>query len=536
MRFLDSWKKSPEDKIINLIGIFSKTLEILIDSKKRWISNEMLSVFGKTRDSLRLCLSPNANTESNNHNLVTKNQKCVLFAHFDCPFCNSTSGKRPSDRYFNEWNDADKLQISNLLYEVSLVFNAVLSEKPPWADATFLKSLKECLSASREALESIGLSECSLCGRFVNSIEFDENRNFSICPWCRDDQQLERLPEGMVWGMRAPKMDERPPLIFDLQLPTPPDPHDIDKVLSFVRSLQVDGKKLIYDEFMKCVDGMKRHNFILSFEDRSMKTSYYWDQPYNDDSHWNFNNLYELVPADFIKRGFYGIGFVAFDLHIPNTGEFRAPDGAIPRDRIVRTSKEHVSEFIRLNSPWKVRFRKLEIESRTDYDFFQFNAYVGIKFPILHESALPDKATCKHEFRLLDRVGYEWRLIWECGRCGYICFCNCFKEAIEAKLKYKRIDCLEYDCIDLEYTNISRNKVNIKELPFHDNACELCRGLTSSHDSNTFDDDFGRKYGAYIIKRTIELWLEGAYSKNFKLLEAEAKKQMKKVLAYTFFS
>jgi hypothetical protein len=515
--------------VIKLIDIFSREIAIVMDTKKRWINNDVFMALEKVCDFLRLCIHINANVESTNQNLIAKNKKGVLFTYFDCPFCSSKSGKRPFDKYFNEWTDADRLQVSNLLYEVSLVLNAVLSERPSWGDAALFNSLKGCLSASRQALESIGLPECSLCGRFVSSFEFDKNRNFSICSWCRNDQQLDRLPEGMVWGMRVPKKDDRPPLIFEIRLPTPPDPHDIDEVLNFVKVLQIDGKKMIHEEFTRCVDVMKRLNFISSFEDKLMKSSYrnYLD---HDDSNRNFNNFYTLDLTDLIKVGFYGIGFIAFDLHVPNNGEYRAPDGAIPRDGLIRTSKEHVSEFIRLNPPWKARLLHVEIESRVDHDFFQFSAFVGLRFPILNESALPDKATCKHEFRLLNRVGSEWRLIWECKHCGYICFCNCFKEAIQANQTYDRIDFLDYDSIDLEFVNISRNRVDVKEMPFHDNACELCRGLASSDDSLLFDDDFGRKYGAYIMKRTIELWLEGNRSKNFKLLEAEAKEQMRKAL------
>lgn len=57
---------------------------------------------------------------------------------------------------------------------------------------------------------------------------------------------------------------------------------------------------------------------------------------------------------------------------------------------------------------------------------------IGFKFDkeITNDELYPN-VNCDHEFRLFYNGNWNWHLIWECEKCGFLCFCSCFKEAIE---------------------------------------------------------------------------------------------------------
>ena len=123
---------------------------------------------------------------------------------------------------------------------------------------------------------------------------------------------------------------------------------------------------------------------------------------------------------------------------------------------------------------------------------------------------------------------YILDLIWECEKCGFICFCSCFKDAIEGckqgkiitENKFKNLEgkeiiskttqrlfIIEKMLLKERGFTLDDLNLNLYNLPYYDNACEVCRGKTSSHrfcHKMYSRSEFERKYGAYAKKKFFE--------------------------------
>ncbi|RAP43578.1 MAG: hypothetical protein BZ136_09515, partial [Methanosphaera sp. rholeuAM74] len=161
---------------------------------------------------------------------------------------------------------------------------------------------------------------------------------------------------------------------------------------------------------------------------------------------------------------------------------------------------------------------------------------IGLRYEdeIKKEELYPN-VECNHEFKLLYNGGHLWHLVWECKKCGFICFCSCFEEAIEGCKKgitviRKHKNAYGKEIIFEHNNHIRQNQrsmltergftlndlnLDINNLPYYEYACEICREKTSSHKYTSkmyARSDFEIKYGAYARKRFFELKLSNNYS------------------------
>ncbi len=124
-----------------------------------------------------------------------------------------------------------------------------------------------------------------------------------------------------------------------------------------------------------------------------------------------------------------------------------------------------------------------------------------------------DPAICRHSYRLFNDVPGEWKLIWECVRCGKLCICKCFMKAIESMdqassvLPFPRGH--DMDAL-MRATGKGKEELEsiLDSIPYSGMACELCLDLPSTHSySDDLDgmDEFERRYGAYIMRTAIEM-------------------------------
>ncbi|MBU1707995.1 hypothetical protein KKB28_08810, partial [bacterium] len=291
---------------------------------------------------------------------------------------------------------------------------------------------------------------------------------------------------------KAREKDTRLPLLIEVSFPSPPDSNQRDKVLSFWKGVLGENKKIVIRAFEQSLNRIMGKGIIKRFTNMS-KRSFYWENPFNVSNHGTPLNEFDL--SDLAKPGFWQIGYASFTVVLPHNGLFRAPDQRLPQG-------ETLCDFVRASHPWEIRLHSTDIKHLKAQDNFRFRVFVGLRFPLLHPTALPDKTTCEHEFRLFNSGVWGWRLIWECKHCGYICYCSCFRKAIEAS-PHER-----------EYIERNGENLNIRfsEIPFEDNVCDVCRGQPST---NRFCHEmyarslFEIKYGAWITKRMVELRLNG---------------------------
>ncbi|OPL10284.1 MAG: hypothetical protein AVO34_11375 [Firmicutes bacterium ML8_F2] len=183
--------------------------------------------------------------------------------------------------------------------------------------------------------------------------------------------------------------------------------------------------------------------------------------------------------------------------------------------------------------PWRAFIEHIRIrEQKTQYNIY-LRFLVGLE-PV--EIELVEPAHCWHSFRLFCNIPWEWRLIWECVKCGFLCHCKCFEKAITADSPLaidgrKQLISTPFavNWIKRE-KNISGRAVMdlLKNLAFYENACEVCRGVTSTHSfchEMYASSEFERKYGAYVKKKMIELEVAGVIPPQDPGFDQEASKK-----------
>lgn len=187
--------------------------------------------------------------------------------------------------------------------------------------------------------------------------------------------------------------------------------------------------------------------------------------------------------------GFINLVFVCYQVVIPKGGFVQPPTG------VVRYSAH--PPFFAAISPWGVLVTQWSHRNLRRSDRIRFGLWIRILFPLVDIPRRPDQATCQHQFILKSLGVWEWRLIWECRLCGYLCHCSCFESAItrDPFTKWSQVNCTPPISVPLT------------EIPFFPNACEVCRGVPSTNEfchEMYARSDFERRYGAYVAKRLVE--------------------------------
>ncbi len=120
---------------------------------------------------------------------------------------------------------------------------------------------------------------------------------------------------------------------------------------------------------------------------------------------------------------------------------------------------------------------------------------------------------CRHDYQLYNNQPGEWKLIWECRKCGVLCVCKCFKNAMEkmtmaeGTLDFPTEHDVEW-LADEKGVSIEEMTRTLEGLDYCGMACELCLDRPSTHsysDDIASKDEFERRYGAYILRDAIVL-------------------------------
>lgn len=167
---------------------------------------------------------------------------------------------------------------------------------------------------------------------------------------------------------------------------------------------------------------------------------------------------------------------------------------------------------LKVGHPWILEMYDLSIKELKTKTKFLYKLKIGIKTPIVETDFLPNYDECNHEFRLLNNETWTWQLLWQCKHCGFLTYCECFKEALSKVPPPPKGETI---------------KVYGREIPlkypgmvFYPNACEVCRGVPSSHmycAPMYARSQFEVRYGAYVKKRMIEMDTPGDVNGNDEL-------------------
>ena len=198
----------------------------------------------------------------------------------------------------------------------------------------------------------------------------------------------------------------------------------------------------------------------------------------------------------------------------------------IPNDsQIYHFNEENFK--ITVPEPWFIEIEKLNIKQLKTQKNIILRFSLGLRYDKkISKQELYPNVDCNHDFRVLHN--YCWPIIWECKKCGFICFCSCFKDAIEGcrqgkiitvhtgkngfgeEITTKRVHRL-YERKGLMLNErgfcLKDLNLNIDTIPYYDNACEVCRGKPSSHiycHEMYARSEFERRYGAYATKKFYE--------------------------------
>ena len=318
----------------------------------------------------------------------------------------------------------------------------------------------------------------------------------------------------MIPFFRAEVEDRRPGQVLHVALPPPPDPCDMDSVTSFWEQVRCEGSRLADRAVTECLDGLLKNGTIKRYRSRSAG-SYYYHNP--DSFSGNQIPLEHCGPVELTKPAFCSLGYASFEVAIPHRTHLRLA--------IHERSGDRLPSFIKVTPPWEVHLHSADVKRLKTQDNYRFKVFVGLRLPLLNKAALPSQERCQHLFRVIEQGAWEWRLIWECARCGFVCFCSCFQKAIEYSPPSQRA----------RNDRLSSQGIDPVLLPFFPEACEVCRGKPSTH---VFCSDmyarssFEIRYGAYVTKKTMELRADGYGPEENENLEVTANNLVRAELGF----
>ena len=184
---------------------------------------------------------------------------------------------------------------------------------------------------------------------------------------------------------------------------------------------------------------------------------------------------------------------------------------------------------ISVPDPWFVNINRTKVKPLKTQKNITISFVIGFRYDkeISNEELYPN-FECNHDFKIFFQGSWQWYLIWECKKCGFICFCSCFKEAIEGCKEKKiitehkrinefgeeittktiqRVELNDQYILKQRGFNLKDLNLTIDTIPYYDNACEVCRGKPSTHifcHKMYARSEFERKYGAYAKKKFFE--------------------------------
>lgn len=214
---------------------------------------------------------------------------------------------------------------------------------------------------------------------------------------------------------------------------------------------------------------------------------------------------------DLSRPGELEVDFVGYEVAFATGGKMVAPENL--------GSYRQPPPFLKVRRPWRIELYRAAVRKLKTQDNLAFKVSVKLKFPLFRATSMPARDICQHRFRPLDCGDWQWRLLWECMECGFVCHCICFRRAIQSDPFPEHMSGQWPKHVEL----------SPNQIPFQKGACELCRGIPSSHrfcNPQYANSVFETMYGAYLRKRLVEYRLDGKDSSNETAVENELRKEL----------
>ncbi len=308
-----------------------------------------------------------------------------------------------------------------------------------------------------------------------------------------------------------------PAFFLHLRLPEPPHPSDVLQVASFWRDMVATAQQITRGVILGALHDLRSRGLLKAYKE-------------TDSICWAAHH-HRMYPERLSGKKPDELGLL--ELSQPGSAtlachSFRvvfSKDLALCFSLRHDPSTNYRPTFLAANHPWEgiitwLRYKELKTQKN-----LEFGIHVLIHFPIAWRTALPTVDHCPHEFRVLKLGVYEWRLVWECRHCGYICHCSCFRRAIEA-------DPFPSHWLRRYEQEIGRR---LDRIPFFDRACEMCREVpvTAEFCSPMYvRSNFEAHYAAYIMKRMAEMRADGLQVPYAPLLDPRASDYIREQLGH----
>lgn len=183
--FLAQWNRSDSSRLQNLmVHVYVVTWEIRF-GQARWLTKRfrtradhlIRTIFDGKRES---AFEPSA--------YLSRIRADQLHCSTTCPVCQHGPGPRTADNFFTTWNEACKVQASNLYFEVSLILSGLLATPSVWLSQDLFGYFTDIRLAIERVGASAGLPPCPRCGRFTTALfgATKEHPELGRCRWCLD--------------------------------------------------------------------------------------------------------------------------------------------------------------------------------------------------------------------------------------------------------------------------------------------------------------------------------------------------------------
>jgi len=274
----------------------------------------------------------------------------------------------------------------------------------------------------------------------------------------------------------------------------------------------------IHEAMISCLENNVSTGDLISYKDFTNKYSYRQPSCFvkNIDDGSMIHNINDLCLINFKDQGFIHCIFLNFEVKV-------SKPYVLPNIDNIRKYTLSPS-FISVPKPWDTYLENWSKKEQKKIVKIKFGVSFRINLPIENKLTIPKTDECKHIFNIFPLGVWQWRLLWKCRICGLICHCNCFENAIKKK-SFTPMEINRYQ--DLV-------PINLMEVPFVKNACDLCRGVPSTDEfchEMYARSLFEQRYGAYIEKRLIEMDADyGDY--NYEQLKLEVNNQLRNELGF----
>jgi len=183
--FLASWDWRKQERLQDFISHVYTAIRQVRHGESRWRSKD----FQRCADGLLERILNGREEAQFPATIHADGYGSTLNCLIACSLCQHGPGVRRPIAYFVRWNEACKVQTSNLCFEAALVLSGLLGKDHPPHSPDGI-DLEQVGAALVRTAVSIGLQACPRCGRFTTTLygPVQQFPSQGRCRWCLDEE------------------------------------------------------------------------------------------------------------------------------------------------------------------------------------------------------------------------------------------------------------------------------------------------------------------------------------------------------------